>query len=254
MYSRKIAKYEKFFNSPIDECYRCEKTGFDLVSPCGNSKCEAKIHPVCLEKQVEEGGNICIKCEQTVIVEKVKKLNVSNYCDKFLSMFVIGILMFFSIAIPGLFIFARSIVHLYLGEMWLIGLIASVMVALIISLCYISIFIYMLNNKNKYSDRIDNYLPTCIMNASYLWKCSFVMFLLLVTTIIYIGFCHVIGIIIFLCVSDFDNIFTFNTFITGSCIITALIIVCLIIWGITRCCICFYEENLEEKTVFGTRK
>ena len=39
---------DKLINFEV--CYRCEKSGTNLVSPCGNDECDAKIHQKCISK------------------------------------------------------------------------------------------------------------------------------------------------------------------------------------------------------------
>lgn len=250
-----MSTYVRIFNVE-ENCYRCEIKGYNLISPCGNDNCEARIHQECLDKQIEENNNLCLKCSKVVLVQKVKKLNIANYCDKILAIFISIILLISGPICPVIFIFGKmnmtNMEYTGLDMLWVYGFGFSLAPFFFTGIGYLFLFFYLLRDS---PDQINNYPLNIVskITSKHHWKCILIMFLLLIVKISIVGISHIIGILIFLSTKNYNDLFSLKTFTVGFLIIIAFIIFIKILYLLMSCSKRIYNSNLEEKTVFGSK-
>lgn len=237
--SVKTTIYQILNNSDI--CHRCQKSDTNLVSPCGNNECEAKFHRDCLTEQIEENNNVCPKCSQSIVSNKVKKLNSYDFSMTIIN---IGVFIFMNImgsAIPGLLIFGTYLDGHKLSRGETDSFVMSILVSAFTGFGYIVTFVclYIL-----FELKIDEYHKT---NNLFLRNMAIIS--AIIDSIILL--CHFFGFFIMKFYYNAGNHFDCESFTMGFFLISVCIIVCLIILGILYGCKLLYNKNLKEEIVYG---
>ena len=70
-----------------DKCYKCEKNGDNLITPCGDTECSAKIHKSCLYEQYKSGVLICKDCANQVAITVNDEFNARKCLKWHLGLF-----------------------------------------------------------------------------------------------------------------------------------------------------------------------
>lgn len=229
-------------------CCQCEKPGINLVSPCGNERCIVRIHPTCLENQIESNNEVCVKCSRPIIHNTVKKVNLSNFiCSLFVVVtYIIGLLL------PILLVMGTDIIFFRIHsdnnkESNSLVLINSFSFLTLVML-YLAYFMIIADEKcYNCLEKIflKYYIHSFPKNIFTYVSCMAVYIFNIVITI---G--QLFGSIILK--NMYGNYyFNFWSFFTGliSSIICGLVI--MIIYGIILYCKKLYQQNLEEKTMYG---
>lgn len=239
--SIKTAIYKAINNSDI--CYRCEQSDPNLVSPCGNDECEARIHRECLTKQIEENNNVCAKCSRSIVSNKVSKLNLNECCKTLLNIFTVILMNIVGGANPllifGTLIDGRGIPS-DIGGTFVLSIILSVFTGFGCLFWFIAIYVDAFVAKND----------TFIKNQDiYAYMLIMAKIIMAVDGIIL--FCHFIGFFIMKYYYNSGNHFDCASFMYGFIIIVLALIALLITSGIIYGCKLLYDNNLKEVTVYG---
>jgi hypothetical protein len=232
-----MSLYDKL---PAEVCYICQVEGEDLVSPCGNAshgdvKCDIKTHRKCLQNI-----SVCPKCSNSIISNKVKIFNSSNFMKNILIILAYILTSFTGMVLPGInimgtFIDGRAIPNDIHGT-FILALLISIIVGLGYGFGFLAYYdIILKSNENQ--------------NEDNMWLlCTMIKTACIVNALIFI--CHFFGFIILLIAY---NTYYYNSysFCVGLAFLISSTIAILIISGIFFYCRNLYHKNLEEETLLG---
>lgn len=241
------AIYKKIFNNEetSEICYRCEKFG-QLLSPCGNIECDARIHSECLEKYIEENNMICPKCSQNIISNQVNVFNTNSFLIKsFIT--ITHILGFVS---PILFMIGSSFVNFFPDNINSKYNIASAVILAFLLPAIMMFFIEILANPVS-----TNRQPLIEYSPDYSYflfqnKQLYVNYVAIFLVNSFILFCQLSGFVI-LKIATNNNHFDMVSYVTGSICIIGLVLIYGITHTIIFCSKVIYYNNIEKKTVYG---
>ena len=247
-----------------DICDQCKKIGSDLITPCGNIECTARIHQECIKAQVEEGKNKCDRCDQPIIVTKTHKFKLETYCNKILMILIKSVLFVICAATPGLLIFGTSVscdnVEYEKDHKsgWLVGLmITATLVAVPLSSAMVGHLLVGIFINDAYKEynirnniRIMEFIG--IENKDHNQQHLIIMCFLLLIVYLVILICHFFGFLILKFIFDMGNLFNYKSFDAGLIFIILCAIISLIIFCIMFCCKKLYMSSVQEEIVFGS--
>jgi len=236
--------YQKLSNHEV--CYICNKSGFDLVSPCNKEECEIKVHRECLTKQIEKGNNNCPKCSEPIISTKVNKFNIWNFCNYIFKVLLSLCLLAIGAGSPGILMFGLLIDgrkdESHAGGSYILSIILA---GAIVGPSFLFGMISLIASRNCEDLRkklINNF------GENYWYPCSLSVSIIIIDSVVL--FSHLCGFIILLI---FKEGYHYDPY--SFCVGVAFIIVCLItilfISCLSCCCKTLYNENLEEETIYG---
>jgi hypothetical protein len=89
-------------NNP-DHCYICLATVGELVRPCINPLCKARIHFDCVKTQYLLNNEKCGVCSSPLALKETRKLNKEKCCREYAKVFFVTLMMIMGfITIPAL--------------------------------------------------------------------------------------------------------------------------------------------------------
>ncbi len=237
---------------PDEICDKCCQKGINMVRPCNNEICTARMHVECLENQVKDGKLECDKCNQSIYSTKIKKLDTESCCCTIVAIGIVGgeiilnIIMFLlTFGFPSLWIvsaFGYSINGLKTDN-------GGVLLSVCIIVGLITVF---------YCIGFFAWLSACTKEKIVLIKCIqypyniyFVFLVIGIGINIIILICHGVGYFVMRRIFHIEESLTVGTFLSGLITLILCIILITIICGIVWFIIWLYKTNLVDKTVYG---
>lgn len=236
-------------------CHQCGKPGINLVNPCGNERCIVRIHPTCLENQIESNNEVCVKCSRPIIHNTVQKVNYLNLFHSLFTVltYIIGLLL------PILLIMGNTLREGLLTDIMFFrfqskegdNIDASFLISLIL-LFFLYVFYFIVINEIKVYNNVEKiilkyFIFSSIKNRN-LWL--YINRIIVYIINLLIVFCQLFGFVILRYIVG-KNYFNCATFFTGLIFLIILGLFIIIIYGIVYGCKKLYQQNLEEKTMYG---
>lgn len=236
-----------------ETCYSCNKSGENLVSACGDEKCDSRFHRECLFKQVvEDEKDFCIKCSKDIISNKTTELNYNN-CYNILSTILFNlILSIIGLISPWFAIFGMDSINPTINTGNLLNtlfFVPSGLIAIIIGLTFP--YFVIISLLSSFGGPLPYHIE---VKKEYLgekyWPYNTPYIVLLFIYVIIFSL-HFFGFFILKCIFNLGYHFDKISFMTGVLLVICVITLYFLSKGVYAFFKIIYENSLEERVVYG---